>query len=156
MEFTKYATFQPAEGSYGSFYMNNPNYTGKYILGNPWYDKDETIENTFSHNAAESKTYYQLKLDYARTFNDHDITAMVLLNRSNRSYDNRVALSLSGADSKSDIRFQNKYLAEFNIGYNGSENFAPGKRYGTFPAGSIGWVISGKIYEGTDKMVEQS
>ena len=31
MEFTKYATFQPAEGSYGSFYMNNPNYTGKYI-----------------------------------------------------------------------------------------------------------------------------
>lgn len=78
MEFTKYATFQPAEGSYGSFYMNNPNYTGKYILGNPLYDKDETIENTFSHNAAESKTYYQLKLDYARTFNDHDVTAMVL------------------------------------------------------------------------------
>ena len=52
MEFTKYATFQPAEGSYGSFYMNNPNYTGKYILGNPWYDKDETIGNTFSNNAA--------------------------------------------------------------------------------------------------------
>jgi hypothetical protein len=33
-------------------------------------------------------------------------------------------------------------MAEFNIGHNGSENFAPGKRYGTFPAGSIGWVAS--------------
>ena len=152
MEFTKYATFQPAEGSYGSFYMNNPNYTGKYILGNPWYDKDETIENTFSHNAAESKTYYQLKLDYARTFNDHDVTAMVLLNRSNRSYDNRVAYRYQGLTARATYAFQNKYLAEFNIGYNGSENFAPGKRYGTFPAGSIGWVISReKFMKGTDK-----
>lgn len=33
-------------------------------------------------------------------------------------------------------------MAEFNVGYNGSENFAPGKRYGLFPAGSIGWIVS--------------
>lgn len=33
-------------------------------------------------------------------------------------------------------------MAEFNIGYNGSENFAPDKRFGTFPAGSFGWVVS--------------
>ena len=38
--------------------------------------------------------------------------------------------------------WKNRYLAEFNIGYNGSENYAPGKRFGTFPAGSIGWVVS--------------
>lgn len=33
-------------------------------------------------------------------------------------------------------------MAEFNIGYNGSENYAPGKRFGTFPAGSFGWIVS--------------
>ncbi len=33
-------------------------------------------------------------------------------------------------------------MAEFNVGYNGSENFAPGKRYGTFPAMLLGWVVS--------------
>ena len=33
-------------------------------------------------------------------------------------------------------------MAEFNVGYNGSENFAPDKRFGTFPAASIGWVVS--------------
>ena len=38
--------------------------------------------------------------------------------------------------------YANKYMAEFNIGYNGSENFAPGRRFGTFPAGSIGWILS--------------
>ena len=31
---------------------------------------------------------------------------------------------------------------ECDFGYSGSENFAPGKRYGFFPAGSIGWVVS--------------
>ena len=38
--------------------------------------------------------------------------------------------------------YRSKYMAEVNIGYNGSENFAPGKRYGLFPAGSIGWVVT--------------
>jgi hypothetical protein len=35
-----------------------------------------------------------------------------------------------------------KYLFDFNLGYNGSENFAPGKRFGLFPAVSAGWIIS--------------
>ena len=140
--YSKYATFQPAEGSYGSYFMNHTSYEGKYVLGNPWYDKDETLSNEYWHNAAESKTYYQLKLDYMRTFGKHDVTAMVLFNRSNRTYDNRVAYRYQGVTGRATYAYDNKYLAEFNIGYNGSENFAPGKRYGTFPAGSIGWVVS--------------
>ena len=150
--YSKYATFQPEEGSWGSIYMNNPNYTGKYKLGNPWYDRDETIGNGFSHNAAESKTYYQLKLDYLRNFGgDHDVSAMILFNRSNRSFDNRVAYRYQGMTARATYAYQNKYLAEFNIGYNGSENFAPGKRFGTFPAGSIGWVVSRESFmEGTE------
>ena len=153
--YTNYATFQPAEGSYGSFYMNNTNYTGKYILGNPWYDKDNTLKNDFSHNPAESKTYYQLKVDYLRTFGKHDVSAMVLFNRSTRSYDNRVAYRYQGLTGRATYAYANKYLAEFNIGYNGSENFAPGKRYGTFPAGSVGWVISReKFMEGTSSWLD--
>ena len=38
--------------------------------------------------------------------------------------------------------WKNRYMAEFNIGYNGSANYAPGKRFGTFPAGSFGWIVS--------------
>ena len=38
--------------------------------------------------------------------------------------------------------WNNRYMAEFNVGYNGSENFAPSKRFGFFPAGSLGWVTS--------------
>lgn len=146
----RYATFQPAEGTNGSFYMNNSYYEGKYILGNPWYSTDETISNSLSHNAAQSKTYYQLKLDYARRFGLHDVTGLVLFNRSSRSYDNRVEYRYQGMTARATYAYADKYLAEFNIGYNGSENFAPGKRYGTFPAGSLGWVVSEESFmEGT-------
>ena len=51
--------------------MNNNEYDGKYILGNPWYDQDETISNSLTRNATESKTYYQLRLDYQRKFGAH-------------------------------------------------------------------------------------
>lgn len=39
-----------------------------------------------------------------------------------------------------------KYFAEFNFGYNGSENFAPGKRFGFFPSGAIGYMISNEEF----------
>ena len=147
----RYATFQPQESIYGSYYLHSTSpYQGVYRLGNPWYSTDETISNGFSHNASQSKTYYQLKLDYARTFDKHDVTAMVLFNRSTRSYDNDVEYRYQGLSGRATYSYENKYLAEFNIGYNGSENFAPGKRYGIFPAGSIGWVISReKFMKGT-------
>lgn len=150
--YAKYSTFQPSDGSYGSFYMNNTNYEGSFIKGNPWYEQDETLGNGFSHNPSEAKTYYQLKMDYLRTFGKHDVSGMVLFNRSNRTYDNRVAYRYQGLTGRATYAYENKYLAEFNIGYNGSENFAPGKRYGTFPAGSIGWIISReKFMESTEK-----
>ena len=94
-------------------YMAGGHYTGAYKTGNK-YDIDQTIGNGFSHNASDGRTYIQARLDYNRLFsNRHEVTAMLLAN-----------------------------LMEFNFGYNGSENFAPGKRYGFFPAGSIGWVVS--------------
>jgi TonB-linked SusC/RagA family outer membrane protein len=138
----RYATFQPEEGSNGSYYMNNTSYSGKYKLGNPWYSTDETVGNGLDHRAHQSKTYYQLKLEYLRQFGVHDVSALVLFNRSTRSYDNRVDYRYQGLSGRATYAYENKYLAEFNVGYNGSENFAPGKRYGLFPAGSIGWVIS--------------
>lgn len=146
-----YATFQPEIGSNGEYYMNNTTYDGKYVLGNLWYDMDATIGNDLRHNAHESKTYYQLKLDFARNFNGlHDVTAMVLFNRSSRGYANkngddkdiRVDYRYQGVSGRAAYAYANKYLAEFNIGINGSENFAPGKRYGTFPALALGWVAT--------------
>lgn len=39
-----------------------------------------------------------------------------------------------------------RYLAEFNFGYNGSENFAEGHRFGFFPSFALGYTISRENY----------
>lgn len=139
-EYPKYATFMPIEGS--DAYMAGGHYTGAYKTGNK-YDIDQTIGNGFSHNASDGRTYIQARLDYNRLFsNRHEVTAMLLANRGNRTINNELAYHSQGITGRFAYYYNQKYLMEFNFGYNGSENFAPGKRYGFFPAGSIGWVVS--------------
>lgn len=139
-EYPKYATFMPIEGS--DAYMAGGHYTGAYKTGNK-YDIDQTIGNGFSHNASDGRTYIQARLDYNRLFsNRHEVTAMLLANRGNRTVNNELAYHSQGITGRFAYYYNQKYLMEFNFGYNGSENFVPGKRYGFFPAGSIGWVVS--------------
>ena len=139
-EYPKYSTFMPIEGS--DAYMEGGHYTGAYKTGNK-YDIDQTIGNGFSHNASDGRTYIQARVDYNRVFKDrHEVTAMLLANRGNRTVNNELAYHSQGITGRFAYYYNQKYLMEFNCGYNGSENFAPGKRYGFFPAGSIGWVIS--------------
>lgn len=139
-EYPKYATFMPIEGS--DAYMAGGHYTGAYKTGNK-YDIDQTIGNGFSHNASDGRTYIQARLDYNRLFsNRHEVTAMLLANRGNRTVNNELAYHSQGITGRFAYYYNQKYLMELNFGYNGSENFAPGKRYGFFPAGSIGWVVS--------------
>ncbi|OAV74624.1 TonB-linked outer membrane protein, SusC/RagA family [Bacteroidales bacterium Barb7] len=154
--FGGYATFTPADGTFGSHYITgSPDYDGKYVLGNKDLDTDKTLSNGLDHNASQSRTYYQAKLDYQHTFDRHDVSAMILFNRSARGYDNRVEYRYQGFAGRATYAYEFKYLAEFNIGYNGSENFAPGKRYGTFPAFSAGWVVSReKFMQNTGKWLD--
>jgi len=51
-----------------------------------------------------------------------------------------VPQNLIGSAGRLTYNYDNRYLAEFNMGYNGSENFPPGKRFGFFPAFSAGWI----------------
>ena len=50
--------------------------------------------------------------------------------------------------------YNNKYLAEFTLRVDGSQNFAKGHRWGTFPGVSAGWVISEEnFFEGIKPVV---
>ena len=139
-EYPSYATFMPIGGS--DVYMTGGHYSGAYKTGNK-FEIDQTLGNGFTHNASDGRTYLQARIDYHRTFADkHEVTAMLLANRGNRTVNNEIAYHSQGLTGRLAYYYSGKYLLEFNFGYNGSENFAPGKRYGFFPAGSIGWVIS--------------
>ncbi|MBV5343646.1 SusC/RagA family TonB-linked outer membrane protein, partial [bacterium] len=97
-------------------------------------------ESKFGFNesfAKNRKEYIEFGFDYKRTFGDHSVTGMLLYNESKR-YDPTLAFSIpngyQGLVGRATYDFKNRYLAEVNMGYNGTENFAPGKRFGWFPA----------------------
>lgn len=89
--------------------------------------------------------YMEAALNYSRTFGGHTFGALFLYNQSKEYYPKEysdIPRGYVGLVGRVTYDWQNRYMAEFNIGYNGSENFAPDRRFGTFPAGSIGWLMS--------------
>ncbi len=144
--YPKYATFVPAEGR--DVYMTPGHYSGEYETGNK-YEIDQTISDSYSHNSSVGRTYFQLKLEYNHKFGLHDVSAMLLGNRSKRQVDDQVAFCYQGLSARATYNYNDLYLFEFNAGYNGSENFAPGNRYGFFPAFSVGWVLSNEAFMGS-------
>jgi TonB-linked SusC/RagA family outer membrane protein len=104
--------------------------------------------------ARSASSYYKMNMqyaiDYSRTFMDnHAVTAMVTLTRDNwvnNSNSPDLPYNVLGIASRVTYAYNNKYLAELNMGYNGSEQFAPSNRFGFFPAISGGWIISNENF----------
>ncbi len=93
--------------------------------------------------------YLEASLHYDRTFGDHAVTGLFLYN-AQRTYHPELLFSvpegLMGIASRVTYNYRERYLAEFNMGYNGSENFPENKRFGFFPAFSGGWVLSNESF----------
>lgn len=105
-------------------------------------------------NSTNKAYYYDVRINYNRTFNKHGVGFLGMLNR--REYKDLTAGNSTanlpyrrqGFSGRFNYNYDQKYLFEFNFGYNGSENFAPGYRYGFFPAVSAGWVPSKEAFWG--------
>lgn len=83
--------------------------------------------------------------DYKRSFGNHNVTGLLLYNQQksiNPDYTFLVPSGYQSYVSRVTYDYKNRYLAEVNVAYNGTENFAPGNRFGLFPAYSLGWVAS--------------
>ena len=93
--------------------------------------------------------YTEASFNYARKFGQHNLGALLLYQQSKRYYqwdqDNlytSIPMGYVGLVGRVTYDYATKYMLDFNIGYNGSENFRSGKRYGTFPSFSAGWIPS--------------
>lgn len=103
--------------------------------------------------ALTKKTYsnYYLNLQYSinynRSFGNHDVTAMALVQRDSwQKYAADLQYNMLGIAARATYNYDSRYLAEVNIGYNGSEQFAKGHRFGFFPAFSLGWIMSNEKF----------
>lgn len=90
---------------------------------------------------------FQGSLNYARSFGLNNVTGMAMVQRDNwETTGADLPYNILGLVGRVTYNYDSRYLAEFNIGYNGSEQFAPKNRFGTFPAFSFGWVPTNEAF----------
>ena len=143
--------------SYDSYYYSRKN----FFKGYPYYyarrdsedpdyiyfipQQEETVWDTSTGYGKNRKVYMEAAIHYDRTFGKQHVTGLLLYNQSkyySPSLQFLVPNAYQGLVGRVTYDYASRYLAEFNMGYNGTENFAKGRRFGFFPAFSVGWVIS--------------
>jgi TonB-linked SusC/RagA family outer membrane protein len=126
---------------------------------NPWVRAGETEEVKtqlpLNINAAGgmqgayyTDLYYEFALQYNRSFRKHSVSALALINYQQKNKSNASTPVVefpyynAGVVGRVTYDFASKYLLEMNLGYTGSERFAPKNRFGLFPSVAAGWVVS--------------
>lgn len=124
--------------------------TGSEYLGYDEGDKD-----------IDSRIYLETAINYNRVFGEkHAVSGMLIniLSSYETGNSGNVQSSLAhrnhGISGRFTYAYDDRYLAEFNFGYNGSERFANDHRYGFFPSFGVGYRISNeKFFEPLKEVV---
>lgn len=146
------SSVQTRSATWNIFSMNNWRLNDDGI-----YDYDLTMEGTeqttelktTSENTGNRRIYIQAMLEYNRTFGKHDVGGLFIYNQDEYANNNpgtdllkALPTRRQGIAARVSYAYDNRYLAEVNLGYNGSENFAKGNRWGFFPSVALGYNIS--------------
>jgi len=141
---------------YNTFYASNATQDEEgnfvYNLNQVGNVQSETL-GTSNSTSGDRSLYFQASFDYNKVIADyHNVSGLLLYNQQEYSVNNPDGLIQSlpkrnqGFAGRATYSFDDRYLAEFNFGYNGSENFAEGKRYGFFPSAAVGYVMSNEKF----------
>ena len=121
-----------------------------YDNGTFVYSLNNATPSALSLSRSYSSEYWinaQASINYHRIFGaKHDIGAMVIGQRDYWESGAQIPFNVIGLSARATYAYDQRYLGEFDMGYNGSEQFAPSKRFGFFPAFSFGWVISNESF----------
>jgi len=149
--YDSYFSSTSAGQSYPVFYDVRPNPNGD-LLNPIWVRMNDPSPSTIGANYYSGKWrkwYAEFRFNYNRTFGNHAITALAMGNLE-KKFDPTLAYDLphayEGVVGRVTYAYKGKYLAEYDLGINGSENFPPGKRFGLMPAYSLGWVVSNEKF----------
>jgi TonB-linked SusC/RagA family outer membrane protein len=119
---------------------------GKLILL-PLFSGSPVIGDPIEGSSGDKKIYIESSLNYKRVFGDHSLEAMALyMQKETQLQGEGLAFRKQGLVGRLTYSFDKRYFIEGNFGYTGSETFAPGYRYGLFPAVGIGYQISNENF----------
>ncbi len=123
----------------------NQAYVGSNTLG---------YETGRGGNGANGNTnYLEAVINYDKTFGEqHNVSAMAMYNHKIKNLvgvDNNYSslpYKNQGVAARVTYNYDMRYFVELNAGYNGSENFSPGNRFGLFPAVAAGWMVTNEDF----------
>ena len=134
-------------------YEQNPDGTYNMTIS-PFGSSNPTkpVLSTTSYVGGDRRIYFQSYLDYNQKFGNHNFNGMVLWNID--QYDSNAPTDLvaslprrkMGFAGRASYDYAGRYLMEVNAGYNGSENFAKGHKWGFFPSVAVGWNVSQEAF----------
>ncbi len=143
--------------SYKAYQAKHPGEKSYYICINDKADETFKIDNRNTYGNQMLQAH--LRSNYYQQFGHHSVSAMVfaqaevkvsnVMNKLDAStIEGRISLpyKYAGISGRVTWDYKQKYMAEFDAGYNGSEQFAPSHRFGFFPAFSAGWVVSNEEF----------
>ena len=141
MYFDRIGTVDANGNPVNPWFRNNP------VQGNEYWklppiDINVGGLNTGTGQNYYSNLYYEASLNYANTFGKHSVSALGLFNRQQKNLGTEFPYYNEGLVGRATYDYDKKYLLELNVGYTGSERFAPSNRFGLFPSAAVGWVIS--------------
>ena len=149
-EYTVDRAYTPFYYSISSFDMQDQSY--KLSRLNPTTGT-EWINYQPGQRKINSSVYLEAKAEYTRLFNDkHTVNALFVYTMRNQKSGIADNLQLSlpyrniGLAGRMAYNFDSRYFGEFTFGYNGSERFSKNNRWGFFPSGALGWMVSNEEF----------
>lgn len=134
----------------GSYDATSDTYEMELLKNGTEYIKQSGISKSSDRTIA-----LQFQVNYARSFGWHNVGGMLMYMQ--RDYKSGVLPERNqGLSGRFTYDYANRYLVEFNFGYNGTERLAKGNRFEFFPAMSLGWVVSNeKFFEGLQGKIDK-
>jgi len=126
-----------------------PDTIGQIVL-RPGGDVANTVGDPSVAFDRSVQSYIDLGLDYSRSFGNHNVSALLLYKQNKRWFHGEsypgIPLGYQDMVGRITYNYASRYMLEFNLGRNGSENFPVNHRFGWFPALSAGWVVTSEEF----------
>jgi hypothetical protein len=132
---------EPTAGKEGFGWVKTPN---------AYYPENVSL------NDAERNLYYQLMLQYNRSFQKHNVAGMAMFSRNIYERGSDWPTKREDWVGRLTYDYNQRYLFEINGAYNGSQKFGPDYRFDFFPSVAAGWVISNEnFFESNAKWLDK-
>lgn len=126
----------------GSYNKANP---ADYELVRLGTSGTDYLQTSGIGKSSDQTFYFDARVNYERMFKLHHLTGMLMYMQ--REYRSDVLPERNqGLSGRFTYDYGQRYLAELNFGYNGTERLASGQRFEFFPAVSLGWVVSNEAF----------